>query len=70
MDANCFGATCKALETQSFTVANKCAVPNQVNEQVDGCKFQAPAQHGDPNPGPDPSLFLGLTELPGGATGM
>jgi len=36
MDAGCFGATCSALTTQSFTEANKCAVPDVVNEKVDG----------------------------------
>lgn len=38
LNAGCFGATCKALKTQTFDVANKCAVPNKVAEQVDGCK--------------------------------
>jgi hypothetical protein len=36
MDANCFGATCKALKTQSFTDANKCAIAKTVQEDVDG----------------------------------
>ncbi|KAF2269645.1 hypothetical protein CC78DRAFT_601812 [Lojkania enalia] len=36
MDANCFGATCSALKSQSFTEANKCAVQKSVNEPVDG----------------------------------
>jgi hypothetical protein len=40
MESACFGATCKALKTQAFTDANKCAVPVTVKEDVtDGCKF-------------------------------
>jgi len=40
MESSCFGATCKALKTQAFTDANKCAVPATVKEQVtDGCEF-------------------------------
>ncbi len=38
MEAGCFGATCSALKTQSFTQANKCAVPASVDEDVNGCK--------------------------------
>lgn len=38
IDANCFGATCTELTTQSFDDANKCAVQNKVDEPVDGCK--------------------------------
>ncbi|KAH8601676.1 hypothetical protein B0O99DRAFT_667272 [Bisporella sp. PMI_857] len=36
MEASCFGATCSALKTQAFTVANKCSVPDTVKEPVDG----------------------------------
>jgi hypothetical protein len=40
MESACFGATCKALKTQPFADANKCAVPDTVKEQVvEGCKF-------------------------------
>lgn len=42
LDAGCFGASCSQLKTQSFTEANKCAVPNEANEQVDGCKSLPP----------------------------
>ena len=38
MESSCFGATCKELKSQTFTEANKCAIPKTVNEQVDGCK--------------------------------
>lgn len=38
MKAGCFGATCSALKTQSFAVANKCAVQSMVAESVEGCK--------------------------------
>jgi hypothetical protein len=38
IDANCFGATCSKLTTQSFTDANKCAVKDTVDENVQGCK--------------------------------
>ena len=41
MDSNCFGATCKELKTQSFDEANKCAVPNTVAEETEGCKCAA-----------------------------
>ncbi|PMD33886.1 hypothetical protein L207DRAFT_498428 [Hyaloscypha variabilis F] len=34
MESACFGATCKALKTQAFTDANKCAVPVTVKEDV------------------------------------
>jgi hypothetical protein len=40
MDAGCFGASCSALKTQAFTEANKCAVPDNVKENVEGCKYQ------------------------------
>jgi len=36
MDQSCFGATCTGLKTQTFTQANKCAIPRTVNEDVDG----------------------------------
>ncbi|KAI5856165.1 hypothetical protein GGS23DRAFT_438939 [Durotheca rogersii] len=37
MDSNdCFAANCPTLETQSFEVANKCAIPRTVDEPVDG----------------------------------
>ena len=39
MDASCFGASCSALKTQSFTDANKCSVQVAVPEAVDGCKY-------------------------------
>jgi len=39
MDANCFGATCTPLKTQSFTEANKCAVKDTVGENIEGCKY-------------------------------
>ena len=39
MDAGCFGASCKALKTQAFTAANKCAVPDTVKESIEGCKL-------------------------------
>lgn len=39
MSANCFGATCKELKTQSFTEANKCTVPRRTTEEVDGCTY-------------------------------
>lgn len=42
LDANCFGATCRALKTQSFADANRCAVPNKVEEQVEGCECFRP----------------------------
>ncbi len=42
MDAGCFGATCSKLKTQSFVDANKCAVPDSVKEQVNGCEFMTP----------------------------
>ncbi len=42
MDAGCFGATCTALKTQAFADANKCAVPDTVQETVDGCKSILP----------------------------
>ncbi|OAL05039.1 hypothetical protein IQ06DRAFT_268727 [Phaeosphaeriaceae sp. SRC1lsM3a] len=43
MDANCFGATCKALKTQSFTDANKCAIAKTVQEDVDGWLTEIPS---------------------------
>ncbi len=42
MDANCFGATCSALKTQSFTEANKCSVKDSVKENIEGCKWTLP----------------------------
>lgn len=39
MDAGCFGATCRALTTQSFDKANRCSVKPQVREDNDGCKY-------------------------------
>jgi hypothetical protein len=39
MEAGCFGATCTPLKTQAYADANKCAVPDTVPEQVDGCEF-------------------------------
>jgi len=38
MESSCFGANCKELKSQTFTEANKCAIPKTVSEQVDGCK--------------------------------
>ncbi|KAK8063749.1 hypothetical protein PG996_008401 [Apiospora saccharicola] len=38
IDAGCFGASCRALKTQTFAAANKCAVPKEVKEDVEGCK--------------------------------
>ena len=42
IDANCFGATCSALKTQSFADANKCAVPKTIQEDVDGWLTRIP----------------------------
>ncbi|KAI0099009.1 hypothetical protein GGR51DRAFT_576420 [Nemania sp. FL0031] len=42
MDASCFGATCKALKTQTFEEANKCAVRNVVQEDVEGWLEELP----------------------------
>jgi hypothetical protein len=39
MDGGCFGASCTGLKTQTVSEANKCGVPERVNEDVDGCKF-------------------------------
>ncbi|CAG8972007.1 hypothetical protein HYALB_00008292 [Hymenoscyphus albidus] len=36
MEVGCFGASCSALKTQSFSDANKCAVPDEVKEPIDG----------------------------------
>ncbi|KAI1321552.1 hypothetical protein F5Y16DRAFT_405158 [Xylariaceae sp. FL0255] len=33
MSANCFGATCSALQTQTFDMANRCTVPTTVDEK-------------------------------------
>ncbi|KAG9232270.1 hypothetical protein BJ875DRAFT_428040 [Amylocarpus encephaloides] len=44
MDAGCFGASCKALKTQAFTAANKCAVPDTVREPVEGWIPRLPGQ--------------------------
>jgi hypothetical protein len=38
MDGGCFGASCTGLKTQTVSEANKCGVPERVNEDVDGCK--------------------------------
>ncbi|KAI5916968.1 hypothetical protein F4810DRAFT_716924 [Camillea tinctor] len=46
MDANCFGATCSQLKSQAFTEANKCAVQNSVDEQVDGWLTSLPGMSG------------------------
>lgn len=43
MDANCFGATCKALKSQSFADANKCAIQKTVKEDVDGWLTEIPS---------------------------
>jgi hypothetical protein len=63
MDAGCFGASCTALKTQAFTEANKCAVPDNVKENVEGCKFylnviQKEIQSAN-------HVYTGLTTLPG-----
>ncbi|KAK8054566.1 hypothetical protein PG994_009633 [Apiospora phragmitis] len=42
IDAGCFGATCKTLKTQSFADANKCAVPKEVKEDVEGWLTELP----------------------------
>lgn len=42
LQAGCFGATCSKLKTQSFQDANKCAVPDQVKEDVNQCRFKIP----------------------------
>ncbi|KAI0025404.1 hypothetical protein F4780DRAFT_774868 [Xylariomycetidae sp. FL0641] len=42
MDANCFGAACKALTSQSFADANKCAVPKEVSEDTEGWLTELP----------------------------
>lgn len=42
MDANCFGANCKELKSQSFTEANKCTIPKTVQEDVDGWTSSIP----------------------------
>lgn len=36
MDANCFGATCTALKTQTFAQANQCKIGKTVTEDVEG----------------------------------
>lgn len=38
MEGSCFGASCSTLKSQSFSDANKCAVPDTVKEDVNGCK--------------------------------
>ncbi|KAK8062846.1 hypothetical protein PG997_014943, partial [Apiospora hydei] len=42
IDAGCFGATCRALKTQTFAAANKCAVPKEVKEDVEGWLTELP----------------------------
>ncbi len=37
----CQAATCSALKTQSFTVANKCILKKQVVEPIEGCEYQS-----------------------------
>ncbi|KAK6858208.1 hypothetical protein PG995_005907 [Apiospora arundinis] len=42
VDAGCFGATCSKLKTQTFAAANKCAVPKEVKEDVEGWLTELP----------------------------
>ncbi|KAK8113029.1 hypothetical protein PG984_013555 [Apiospora sp. TS-2023a] len=42
IDAGCFGASCRALKTQTFAAANKCAVPKEVKEDVEGWLTELP----------------------------
>ena len=39
IDANCFGATCKALTVQPYSQANKCVVSKTVTEQTESCEL-------------------------------
>lgn len=39
MDNACFGNTCTGVKTQEFAEANKCSVPNTVDEVTEGCEF-------------------------------
>jgi len=39
MDNNCFGPTCKGLQTQTFTEANKCNVKPLAKEDSEGCEY-------------------------------
>lgn len=48
MEGSCFGASCKTLKSQSFTDANKCAIANSVNEDVDGWLTTIPGQKMSP----------------------
>ena len=36
--SECFYDGCGSITKQQMAVANKCSVPNTVNEEVDGCK--------------------------------
>ncbi|RDL38145.1 Uncharacterized protein BP5553_05578 [Venustampulla echinocandica] len=42
MDSSCFGATCNQLKSQSFADANKCAVPDTVQEKINGWITELP----------------------------
>lgn len=39
MDGACFGDACEGVLKQDFSEANKCSVPNTVDEITEGCKY-------------------------------
>lgn len=47
LDARCSNAVCKELKTQSSEEAMRCTQPQNVPENVDGCKFASLGDAGE-----------------------
>ena len=45
LDHRCANAVCNQLKTQSSEEAQRCTLPQNINEDVDGCKFGSGHKH-------------------------
>ncbi len=67
MDSPCY-VNCPTLKTQSISEMNKCAVPNTVDENFDGCE-QTPVSPRGVDLRTDKHGDTGLNVLPGATKG-